>query len=268
MYQRGLNLLYPEVCPFCGEILQVSGKIGAFPEKRKIGNGPESGEQRVVKQWKKMDDSCICQECRKKLQYVEEPRCYRCGKPLREEDEDVEYCRDCAGRKRYFDQGRSLYLHRSPASDAIYRFKFKNQRVYAKVFAEEMAERFAKDLRRWQAEALIPIPLSEKRQKKRGYNQAKIQARELSKRTGIPVEEGALFRIRNTRPQKELDDRERQQNLRQAFAVAKCWKPVRSVVLVDDIYTTGSTINKAAKMLKKAGVSKVYFLTISIGQGL
>ena len=126
----------------------------------------------------------------------------------------------------------------------------------------------AKDLRRWQAEALIPIPLSEKRQKKRGYNQAKILARELSKRTGIPVEEGALFRIRDTRPQKELDDRERQQNLRQAFAVAKCWKPVRSVVLVDDIYTTGSTINKAAKMLKKAGVSKVYFLTISIGQGL
>lgn len=215
-----------------------------------------------------MNDSHICPECWKKLRYVEEPRCFRCGKPLGKEDEEVEYCRDCAAKIRYFDQGRSLYLHRSPASDAIYRFKFKNQRIYAKTFAEEMAERFAKDLKRWQAEVLIPVPLSVKRRKKRGYNQAEILAKELSKRTGIPVETKALLRIRDTRPQKELDDRERQQNLNGAFAVSKRWRPADSVVLIDDIYTTGSTINKAAKMLKKAGVSNVYFLTISIGQGL
>ena len=84
----------------------------------------------------------------------------------------------------------------------------------------------------------------------------------------IPVNEKAIFRIRNTRPQKELDDAQRAGNLKGAFAVAgqKKVKPV--VLVIDDIYTTGSTIQRVAKMLKTAGAEKVYFLTISIGQGL
>lgn len=82
------------------------------------------------------------------------------------------------------------------------------------------------------------------------------------------MERNALFRVRRTRPQKQLDDQEREQNLQGAFGISRRWRAPANVLVVDDIYTTGSTIHKAAKLLKKAGVEKVYFLTISIGQGL
>ena len=77
-----------------------------------------------------------------------------------------------------------------------------------------------------------------------------------------------MLRVRNTVPQKNLHPRQREENLRGAFRVSGDWKPVENVLLLDDIYTTGSTINKAAEMLKRAGVGKVFFLSISIGQDL
>ena len=92
--------------------------------------------------------------------------------------------------------------------------------------------------------------------------------RELGKQTGIPVNTEAVFRVKRTKPQKKLDDKERGENMQGAFGVAKAWKVKNNVLLIDDIYTTGNTIHTAAKILKKAGVQNVYFLTISIGQGL
>ena len=115
-------------------------------------------------------------------------------------------------------------------------------------------------------EAVVPVPLHSSRRRKRGFNQAELLARELGRRMQIPVYARAVFRIRNTRPQKQLDGRERQENLKGAFAVSKRWNCPKSVLLVDDIYTTGSTIHRIAGLLKKAGVQKVYFMTISIGQ--
>ena len=131
-----------------------------------------------------------------------------------------------------------------------------------------MAQCYGDQIKRWGIQEIIPVPLHRRRQRRRGYNQAAILAEELGKLVHIPVNEKAIFRIRNTRPQKELDDAQRAGNLKGAFAVAgqKKVKPV--VLVIDDIYTTGSTIQRVAKMLKTAGAEKVYFLTISIGQGL
>ena len=78
----------------------------------------------------------------------------------------------------------------------------------------------------------------------------------------------ALFRVKKTTAQKKLDRQERMGNLRDAFALSERWKPVANVLLTDDIYTTGATVEQAAKILKKAGAQNVYFLTISIGQGI
>ena len=200
------------------------------------------------------------------MRMVPDTVCFRCGKPIR--DTEKEYCRDCECKKRYFQQGRGLYIHEKKAAAAVYRFKFQNQRNFAEIFARELAQHYKEQLKNWGVEVLIPIPLHRKKQRKRGYNQAELLARALSKRTGIPVETEALLRVRNTVPQKNLHPRMREQNLRGAFGVSKDWKPVKSVLLLDDIYTTGNTINKAAEMLKRAGVGKVYFLSISIGQDL
>ncbi len=189
----------------------------------------------------------------------------RCGKPL--EKEEQEYCRDCGRHPSFYEQGRSVWLHKPPVSQAVYRLKYKNKRSYGKIFAAEMARCYGDQIRRWGIQEIIPVPLHRRRLRKRGYNQAGILAEELGRILHIPVSQDIVYRIRNTRPQKELNDAQRVSNLKGAFAVSK--KKAKPVVLViDDIYTTGNTIQRTAKMLKAAGAEKVYFLTISIGQGL
>ncbi|MEI3112985.1 MAG: ComF family protein [[Ruminococcus] lactaris] len=140
----------------------------------------------------------------------------RCGKMLK--DEVAEYCEDCAKRKSYITQGRSLWLHQKPVSDALYRFKYHNKRCYGSVFSEKLAEKYEKKLKEWKIGLILPIPLHWKRKRKRGYNQAEILARELGKRTGIAVCTDRLLRIRNTRPLKLFDRKERMEVLQGAFA--------------------------------------------------
>ena len=227
------RLFWPEVCPFCGR---------AFREG-------------------------ICPSCRKKIDriVVEEPRCMKCGKPIYREEE--EYCEDCAHTHHYYDKGVSLWIHRKPVSTSIYWFKYRNQREFVRYYAKEMAARLGTVIRQWRPDFIVPIPLHPRKERQRGYNQAELLARELGRLTGIPLETRILCRTRCTIPQKQLGHQERRQNLAGAFrARARLTKGVR-ILLVDDIYTTGNTVSGAAKALKAAGAEKVYFLTISIGQG-
>lgn len=190
----------------------------------------------------------------------------RCGKPLKRDTE--EYCEDCRSHDSYLTAGLNLWLHREPVSGALYRLKYHNRRHFGKVFAEELAGCYCRQLEKWNIGVIIPIPLHRSRKKSRGFNQAETIARRLSELTGIPVRADVLFRVKRTLPQKVLGKRQRQGNLTGAFAVSGRWIPCGNVLLIDDIYTTGTTLEKAAKMLRKAGVQNVYFLTVSIGQGI
>ena len=113
----------------------------------------------------------------------------------------------------------------------------------------------------------MPIPLHPSRKRKRGYNQAQILAEEIGKILEIPVDSKSLIRTRKTSPQKKLGHQERKKNLKHAFAVKHTFQAAKRVLLVDDIYTTGNTIDAVSNVLKQKGVENVYFLTISIGQG-
>lgn len=225
--------LWPEVCPFCGKVYREG----------------------------------ICPACRKKLEQliVKEPKCMKCGKPVSKKEQ--EYCRDCMHTYHYYDRGIGLWLHKKPVSISIYQFKYHNQRAFGKYYAKEMMTHYGMLLRRWNPDLIIPIPLHIRRKRKRGYNQAMLVASELGKLLGVPVEEKAVKRIRYTDPQKKLDNKRRKANLKHAFRAEKSVKGVKRVLLIDDIYTTGNTIDAVSKVLKDAGVEKVYFLTISIGQG-
>ena len=129
-----------------------------------------------------------------------------------------------------------------------------------------MADQYGYYLREKKVELIVPVPLHRKKMRIRGYNQAALVAEVLGEITGISVDEDILVRVKNTKPLKQLNDKERRRSIRGAFSVRKSvW--AKTIVLIDDIYTTGNTIDYAAKTLKKAGVEKVYFLTISIGQG-
>lgn len=228
-----LKLLWPEVCPFCGKV----NKIG------------------------------ICPACREKLEQlsVKDPKCMRCGKPVRHEEQ--EYCSDCAHTYHYYDRGAALWLHKEPVSTSIYQFKYHNQRRFSLYYASEMALRYKNLICQWDPEVIIPVPLHARRRRRRGYNQSLDVARELGRLLGIPVADKLVVRVKNTSPQKQLGHKGREKNLRNAFALKYRIQGAKSVLLLDDIYTTGSTVDGVSKVLKQAGVEKVYFLTISIGQG-
>ena len=113
---------------------------------------------------------------------------------------------------------------------------------------------------------LIPVPLSRRKQRQRGFNQAALLAEKIAEGLSLPVNTRGLRRIHSTAPQKKLGKYERGENLKHAFvADARYLQGVRRVLLIDDIYTTGSTVNYCAGALKQAGIEKVWFLTLCTG---
>ncbi len=151
-------------------------------------------------------------------------------------------------------QKGNLISHREGASGCIrnrYRMHYTDlsiiiNDVMDQSFPEKLAEKYEKKLKEWKIGLILPIPLHWKRKRKRGYNQAEILARELGKRTGIAVCTDRLLRIRNTRPLKLFDRKERMEVLQGAFAVRSSSDFPENILLIDDIYTSGSTMEHAA----------------------
>ena len=123
-------------------------------------------------------------------------------------------------------------------------------------------------IRAWKPDALVPVPVHYTRKRERGYNQAEVLAKVIGGKMGIPVEGRLVRRVRKTLPQKLLGDRERQNNLKRAFKIDRNDVKLKTVIIIDDIYTTGSTVDACAAVLKCAGVKKVYFITAAIGKEL
>ena len=209
----------------------------------------------------------ICPACEKKLKRVAQPFCLKCGKPLEEDRLRREYCADCIKNKHSYTQGRAVFIYQGAIIGSMHRLKYKNRRDYAAVYAREAYHTHADWLRRIAPEAILPVPLHKKRRRLRGYNQAELLAKELSSLTGIPMEKDLLIRTANTTPQRQLDSKERKNNLKNAFQMSKKRVKLEKVLLVDDIYTTGSTVDAAAEVLLRAGIKKVYVLCICISGG-
>ena len=210
-------------------------------------------------------DILICGACARKIHPVEEPLCKKCGKPL--DKEETEYCADCSRKKHFFTRGMAALEYDALMRKSVGRFKYQNRREYADFYVEELLRTCGPAVQEWAPEALIPIPLHKSRRRRRGFNQAELIARGLSKKLGIPVCSDWLIRTKKTRPQKELTDLERKQNLKNAFQLKQNDVRLKKVLLIDDIYTTGSTADAAAALLLENGVENVYFLSICIGRG-
>ena len=249
-----LDLLFPRRCPFCGDIA-VENTAGYHGKSRFLARSTGG----------------ICEDCRKKVRPISEPFCFSCGRPLRKWDEP--YCDNCQSHKHYFTKGRALYLYEKEPKAAIYAVKYGDKGEYLEYFAREMAEVFEKDLKNWRPEVLLPVPMHTAALKKRGFNQAEILARHLAEETGIPAYPKALQKIRKTADQKELDHRQRRQNLKGAFGISPEYLdeqgrlPWKRILLADDVYTTGSTLDEIAKTLLAAGAREVFFVTICIVAG-
>ena len=235
--RESLHIFYPKRCPICDEILWLPFWSQEYP---------------------------ICVECKKKIEYVIEPVCKKCGKPI--SDERGLHCQDCMRYSHKYLQGKALWIYNKKVKQSIYRFKYKNRREYGISYARELVRRYEPWILRKEIQAIVPIPLHKKKRRKRGFNQAEIIALEIGNLLQIPVEKHLLERCVDTRPQKELNDKERKINLKNAFKVSKNKVKLERILLVDDIYTTGSTIDGAANALKEAGVIEIYFLSVCIGK--
>lgn len=238
MIEKINDFLYPPRCPVCDGILYMED----VPKRPKV-----------------------CPECLMAISMISPPYCMKCSKPL--DDDFKELCQDCERKEHAFVRGVAAFSYSKAMKRSMYGFKYNNRREYGKYYADVIWEKFGSTIMSWNADALIPVPLHSARFRKRGYNQAQVLAKELGKLSGIKLDDEMLVRVKNTKPQKELTDKERNNNIESAFQIRINDLKYSKVILVDDIYTTGATINECAKVLLDGGVGKVYFITACIGNG-
>lgn len=206
-----------------------------------------------------------CKDCIGSVRYINEPRCKKCGKSL--ENDVREYCYDCENKKHEFIQGRGVFEYGEEMKQSIYKFKYGNKREYADFYIDEMIRNHERWIYSCNPQVLLPVPLYASKKRKRGFNQAEILARKLGRCLDIPVDAKTVVRCKKTIPQKELNEKERKNNMKKAFKISQNAVKLKKVMLVDDIYTTGSTIDEVAKTLKMSGVEEVYYIVVCVGRG-
>ena len=229
-----LDLLYPVRCPLC-------------------------------KQVRPYGEDMVCPECERMLAWVEEPVCLKCGKGV--EHEEDEYCEDCLRMPKSYQQGFPAFWYTDNIKTSLYDFKYKNQRNYAKFYSRSICSRYGLRLQQLGISGIVPVPVHPHKKRVRGYNQAEILANALGKELGIPVYPDYLERVIDTNPQKELNDKARMKNLKNAFKIGRNKIKLKRVLVVDDIYTSGATIEACAKVLIADGTECVYYTSVAIGRG-
>ncbi|MEW6325889.1 MAG: ComF family protein, partial [Nitrospirota bacterium] len=207
----------------------------------------------------------FCADCWAHMVRLAEPWCSRCGLPfpsaVARAQSPGHQCANCRARSPDFDLARAAVAYEGVAAAALRLFKYQRRRALARPLAE-LIDPLPGELGR--VDAVLPVPLHVERLREREFNQALALAQALSRRTGWPVWWDLLERTRATPAQVGLDAVERRRNVKGAFAARD---PARlegkRVVLVDDVLTTGSTLNECARTLKRAGAVSVAVLTIA-----
>lgn len=207
----------------------------------------------------------FCDTCWQKLHFVGGAICSQCGIPFEDSSHVGMICGACLHEPPAYTQARSLWVYGEASREAILAFKHADRPEYARAFARLM-KRVADEMAGEEPSILVPVPLHRWRLWQRGYNQSALLAQHLGKTLGWPVSLDALVRTNRTRSQNGLTRRERRKNVKGAFTVLpgraalihKC-----RVVLIDDVLTTGATVEACSRALLKAGAREVRVLTIA-----
>ncbi len=208
----------------------------------------------------------LCAGCAGMAKKITAPFCQRCSEPFAGAIDGTFTCANCAGRNLHFDCAVARYLSRGVVREFVHRFKYDRHFYLRHPLTDWLAETLDDErIRARPIDALVPVPLHSARFREREFNQADVLAELLGKRARLPLLR-ALDRIRYTTTQTRLDRHERMENLRNAFRVRHT--PAvqnRHLVLVDDIFTTGSTVDECARVLRAAGAASVRVVTVARG---
>jgi ComF family protein len=232
------SILFPAPCGLCGEILSEAGRIP------------------------------ICRSCLDQLTPWNAPLCPRCGRPFVSTVAvaGVEHplCHGCRREMYDFDFARSYGAYSSPMARAIVMLKYQQVTPLAGWFAERLLRVVRENTEQFAADIVVPVPLHRARQKERGYNQAELIARALAKRLELPCRPHLLVRTR-PRPEKQrLTVHERWQSVRNAFDMREGAQVDKlRVLLLDDVLTTGATLDACSRALRDAGAAHVAAITVA-----
>lgn len=205
-----------------------------------------------------LSENSWCKKCLVSLNFIEEPICSKCGKPCAHK---VDYCRECRGKRLYFSQARSLGLYEGTLKNAIQNLKYNNGKLLVSPLVNLAVQKMDPSL--FDIDLVTFVPMAQGKELKRGYNQAQIIATEIGRCLEKPCSL-TLKVIKRIKDQTELDLKERRKNVRGAFeGVKRREVEGKSILLVDDVYTTGATINECTKVLRQSGADKINVFTLA-----
>jgi competence protein ComFC len=239
------SVLFPAPCRICGQALLSASRIP------------------------------ICESCLDEFERILDPLCACCGRPLVPASElqaaarssppqPIEQrCRLCRGSFYAFDLARSFAVYDRALSEAVLLLKYEQVTSLADWFGMQLAAIAQKAAAEWRADVLVPVPLHRDRHRERGYNQAELIARPVARRLNLRLDTNLLVRTKPRPPQLVLSRTEHWKSVRSAYATRKGMKIDNlRVLLVDDVLTTGATLDACSRALKKAGASAVFGLTV------
>lgn len=210
----------------------------------------------------------LCDSCVEKFHWATGKTCKKCGKIL-EETYKNDYCYDCMDTKHVFRKGYTCSRYGLYERAVMMDYKYNDKSYIGRKLAEIMADRMKKEEIIW--DMVIPVPAHPSREKKRGYNQSELLAKYFAEKADIPFDGTILIRNKNTEPMKALDLAERRSNVKNAFCIKKGREKYiidKEILLVDDIFTTGSTLDSCSLELIRKGASAVDVLTFAAGVNL
>jgi ComF family protein len=248
IYQSFLDAIFPRKCLICG----------AFEDSVR------SGDEVAFDALAPITAPCFCASCRKGLRPIASPFCSKCGRPFVSREGDNHVCWECLVEPRHFRKARAFGVYDGALMEAIHRLKYGRHTSLSQPLSALVRKTFFECWDGTTVDLLVPVPLHQKRLRQRGFNQAHLLIRGWAKQDGMAFDGFTLSRSRWTEPQTALSRKERKKNIKGAFLV-KHPERIRGkkIVLVDDVYTTGSTVNECARVLMKEGAALVDVLTLA-----
>ena len=230
-----LDLIYPRICVACG---------------RSVGEAQQH----------------VCWDCLAKIQIVAEPFCAQCGDPAEGTVETRYVCSWCRRTGPHFELARSAARHRGPLRHALHAYKYLQATYLTADFVAMLTACVWTHYRKVDFDGVAHVPLYPARERERTYNQAGLLAAGLAGALRVPLAPRGLRRVRATATQTHLSASERRVNVKGAFEMAdRSWIEGRRLLLVDDVMTTGATVNECAGVLREAGAASVHVATVARG---
>lgn len=211
----------------------------------------------------------ICEDCFKTIELIERPYCAKCGKPLIPTDffkQNREIlCLDCKRKKYSFEFSRSTGIYDKVLKKCIHLFKYYGEKKLAKPLGKLMVDSLVKnDEFKRKIDLIIPVPLHKNDLKKRGFNQSVLLGKVTGDYLSIPVRENVLVKKKLTPFQVNLSKKERKINILGAFSVEKPEEiKGKNILILDDVFTTGATVEECTKELMKARAKNIFVLTLA-----